>query len=658
MSKSITGLHRRTLTLIAIGLAVVLFFAANILAGLTLNTARIDLTADARFTVSDGTRAVLAGIDEPIRLRYYRSRQLDDVGAYFSPHAKRVDALLESYVELADGNLIVERYDPLPYSPEEDLAVADGVQSLAIDAGGSLAYFGIAGTNSTDDREVIPYLAPERGDFLEYDVTRLINDLANPDKKTVAVIGDLALRGDARSRFQPWLVTDVMEQFFNVVELNGTVERIQDDVDILLLAQPGNIDEQTLYAIDQFAVSGGSILAFIDPFTESQTPAGPAGMPGSPEGPGNAAERLAPLLAAWGVEVDDDMVVGDRQAAIRVRAMHDNRQVVTDYLSWLSLDETNAMAADPVVGDVDTLILKSAGSIRATEDATIALEPLLVTSSEAAMIPTADVQGMPDPVRLLRGFESGGEPLTLAARMTGQLRSAFPDGPPDDSTTDASESEPSSGEITDGEDLEPTQHRDQGDEPATVILVADADLLADESWVQASTILGQAVNVPIANNADLVLNALESLAGGTALASLRGRNIQTRRFEVVDAMTRRAEDEYRATEEALLAKIEDTRGRLRSLQEAGDGGGTILTAANQGDIEAARGELLALRGQLREVQFALHEDVNTLKGWLQALNIVAVPALVAIGAIVLASWRRRRAAAARESVAHGAVAAE
>ncbi len=659
-SATTTRWNRRHLALMAIVLAVIGFFAVNIFAGAALTTVRLDVTGDGRYTVSDGTCAVLAGIDEPIRLRVYRSRQLEELGPFFATHAGRVDALLQRYADLADGKLVIERFDPEPFSPEEDLAVADGIQALPVDRTGNLAYFGLAGVNSTDDREAIGFLAPDRADFLEYDVTRMIADLANPEKTTVAVIGDLPLRGDALNAFQPWLITDLVEQVFEVREIQGSVERIDDDVDVLMLAQPTALDDRTLYAIDQYVLGGGRVLAFVDPFAEVLARQAPGQATG-----GDAVAALEPLLTAWGVEMSGNRVVGDRQAAVRVRALQAGLPVVSDYLPWLALGAANMVADDPVVGDLQVLVVKTAGALRSREGATTTLGPLVVTSEEAATFPAEPLRLRPDPVALLRSFEPVGQPLTIAARITGPVVSAFPDGPP--RADDKDDDEPAaSGQAPRGEgdnegadrpaegaaDPDPAGpvaagHLRESRVPAMLIVVADADLLADDSWVRENALFGQRFTVPAANNADLVLNALESLAGGSALASLRGRSIEARRFEVVDAMMRRAEDEYRATEQALLDRIEEARQRISSLEDPGGEEAAIVTAARRQEIQAARQELLDLRQQLRAVQFALNEEVNALETRLKLINIVAVPAVVAVVAVGLALWRRRRAVRTR-----------
>ena len=631
MLNGLRQVDRNRLGAIGIALAIVLFFGINILADALFKSARLDLTADRLFTLSDGTKQVLAAIQEPIDLRFYYTEQLDEAGPYFATHARRVEELLAEYQRLSDGRVRLERLDPQPFSPEEDLAVAEGLEGLPLNSDGTLAYFGLSGRNSTDDIQVISYLAPERANFLEYDLTRLVHDLANPDKPVVGVIGDLPLMGSQFNRFQPWHVLDAMYQFFDVRFLGGTQEQIADDVDVLMLAQPHNVDQATLYAIDQFVMRGGRVLAFVDPLAEVMVASQGMNPMAAPEG--DAVAALEPLLAAWGVSIEGDRVIGDRTAAQRVSARVNGRQVVVDYLPWLSLGPDHLNRDDVITGEIQRLHFHSTGSIHAREGAATTIEPLVLSSELSEEIDTALLRGMPDPARLIAEFAPSGERYVLAARITGEgIKSAFPDGPPDGVTTE-------------------TEHLAEASAPLQLILVADTDLLADSTWVRQQDLLGQQIAIPIANNGGFAINALDNLAGSEGLISLRGRGLVDRPFEVIRAMEQDAEYRFRAKEQELLARIEDTQAKIRALQEEEQKSGVILTAAQQEEIDNFRAEMLDLRRELRAVQHSLREDVEHLATWIKALNIWAVPVLIALVAAGLAWLQRLRAARSAHSAA-------
>ena len=630
MIKKLIHAERNVLAVGCIALAVVFFLSLNLASGAFLGTAQIDLTHDKLFTTSQGTKQVLAAIDEPITLRYYRSGQIRELGPALASYAERVEQLLDEYVRLSGGKIVVERYDPKPFSPEEDLAVADGIQGLSA-GDGTQVYFGLAGSNSTDDTQAIGYFAPERSGFLEYDLTRLIYDLSNPDKPEVAVIGDLPLFGDQTNGFRPWAVLQSLKQFFKVRPLTGEISKIDDKIGVLVLAQPNQLDEKTLYAIDQFVMRGGRVLAAVDPFAEVLQ----NGQPGAAGGK-NAIETLEPLLASWGVEIPKDKVVGDREAAVRVKARHNGRNVITEYLAWLALGPDRISGDDVVTGDLHKVQLQSAGSIRPRDGATTHIAPLITSGTESMEIDKANIAFMPDPVSLLASFKPSGETYTLAARVTGPVKSAFPDGPP--------------ASIED-EDLR-AAYKAEAETPLNLILIADADMLSDNAWVQNGSLLGQSFLMPTANNGDLIVNAVDNLSGSDALISLRSRGLQTRPFTVLADMQRKAEDRYRATEQTLLSKIDETKTKIHQLQTEEQEGGRLLTGEQQATIENFRDEMLALRQQLRDVQYALRKDTESLETWITALNIWAVPIAIGVLAIVMLFIKRWRARHYRGSVAH------
>ena len=629
--------NRGRLTLIGIGLAIVLFFSINLLAGALLKSSRLDLTEDRLFTLAEGTRQVLRSIDEPVDLRLYYSKGLDELGPYFATYADRVDELLAEYQRLSDGKIRVERLDPQPFSPEEDLAVAEGLRGLPVHDDGTLAYFGLSGRNSTDDDEVLAYLAPERGDFLEYDLTRMVYDLSHPEKPVVAVLGDLPLLGNQFNQFdqaKPWLVLDAMFQFFDLRFLGGKHDRIDDDVQILMLAQPEHLDDASRYAIDQFVMRGGRVLAFVDPFAEVMaTGANPAAIVDA-----SAIEALRPLLTAWGVAIEPGQVVGDAVAAQRVSAMMNGRETIIQYLPWLALDASNLAQDDVVTANLERITLNTAGAIHQTEGAKTTFEPLISSSPQVMAIDDDAIRFAPNPAQLIADFAPTGEPVTLAARVTGPVASAFPDGPPEGANQDLAK-----------------DHLAEASAPLNLILIADADLLADHTWLRPQNLLGREVLMPLANNGDLAINALENLRGSQELIGLRGRGLSVRPFEVVEAMTQDAEIRFRAKEQELLGKIKETQDKIAALQQEEQSSGVILTAEQQTEIDDFRSEMIGLRQELRGVQRSLRQDVENLATRIKLLNIWTVPILVALFAIGLALVRKVRAA--RFAHAHGAAVA-
>ena len=637
------GADRNALAIGTIVLAIVSFLALNTLAQLTLTSTRVDLTADSLYTLSDGTRGVLSTIDEPIDIRFYYSRRFDEIGPHIARYAQRVDELLREYARLSNGKIRIKRYDPEPFSPEEDLAVSDGLRGLPFDQSGDKVYFGLAGSNSTDDIDAIPYLAAERGNFLEYDLTKLISNLSHPDKAVVALISDLPLQGTQFDNYQAWLIVDQLKQFFDVKFLDKDATELPKDTEIVVVAGAHFLREPLLYEIDQFVMKGGRVLAMIDPFSESMALAGPAA--GQLPPPGVQFGAVEPLMKAWGVTMNASKFVGDLNSAIRVGFPNPEtgQQVAVDYLAWLNLQGDGRFTRDDAVtAQVQRIVMTSAGALMPAEGATTKFEPLIVTSPVAAEISAFQIAQNPNPIAMLNGFESAGHSFTLAARVSGPVKTAYPDGPPEKMIEEAG----------DKADALKAAHIAESQKPLNMIVVGDADMLTDRNWAQVQDFGGQRMAVPTASNADFTVNAIDNLRGSEGLLGLRGRGLSIRPFEVIAAMQREADNQFRTKEQELQAKIEETDKKIRKLQQEEQTTGVLLTAQQQTEVDDFRAQMLSLRRDLRDVQHSLRQDVESLQSRIRIINIWAIPVLVAFVAIILALVRRARRARFHRAAMH------
>ncbi|MBM3559798.1 MAG: ABC transporter [Alphaproteobacteria bacterium] len=634
MWDKLTRTERGRLALGSIVLASVFFVAFNALTGALFTAERLDLTKDRLFTLSAGTKKVLSEVGEPIDIRFYYSKKLDEIGPQIARHAARVRDLLGEFARLSDGRIRIKTFDPQPFSPEEDLAVSDGLQGLPFDQSGTKVYFGVAGTNTTDDVDQIPYLAPERANFLEYDLIRMVNNLANPEKAPVALYSDLPLSGTQQDNFRPWVILSALRQLFDVRLLDKGATKIDAGVDLLIVAQPSVLKDEMLYEIDQFVMRGGRVLAFVDPYAESMAQAGP--MMGRLPPPGVTIGQMKPLLESWGVEMPLTKFVGDANAAQRVGAPGpDGRTVAVNYLAWLVLEGDNFNRDDAVSAELRRVVVNSAGAIEKREGGTTTVEPLIWTSKVAQRIDVMQLAQQPDPVRIEKEFQSEGRSFMLAARITGPVKSAYPDGP-SQAVLDAQENDEARAALK-------AAHLAEAKQPVNIILVADADLLADNNWLNVQDMVGQRLTVPIANNADFAINALDNLRGGGALSGLRGRGLSVRPFKVIAKMEKAADQAFRAKEQELRQLLTEAEQKIRRLQ-GDEGGNTILTVAQQAEIDASRASMLDLRRELRDVQRSLREDVESLEWSVRVYNIWLMPVLVAVFAIGLAVFRRVRAA--------------
>ena len=647
---------RESLGLASVLIALVLFVAVNILAQAWLKGARLDLTGDKLFTVTEGTRSILAKIDEPVTLRFYFSASLGKELPGLAKYAARVRDLLGEYAALAGGKIRLQIADPSPYSDDEDTAVAFGIQGIPLDQTGEMVYFGLAGTNSTDDEETITFFSPARERFLEYDLTKLIHNLANPKRTVIGLMTSLPVRGypgtalARMGRGRPWQMVDQLQQLFDVQTVDTNTDEIDKEIDVLMIVHPAGFSEKTLYAVDQFLMNGGRALIFTDPLAE---------IAGRVPAPGGGRLALASdfkrLFDAWGIEQAPGVAVGDRLLARRVDAGTAQRSQPVDFLPWITLKPENFAAGDVITKEIESMNLASAG-------ATTKFTPLITTSPEAMLIDTEKLKNRPDFFGLIRDFKPAGVPYTLAARISGPAPSAFPDGPPTEEASkqdgdggDAKEAAPKVEGKEKDDAVKKPPHLSKSKSDINIIVVADADMLRDQFWVELQQFFGQVIAIPIANNIDFVINALDNLAGSDELIGLRSRGVSQRPFERVVDLTRAAEIRYRATERELQTRREQTEEKLSDLQRPGQasGGKIILTPAQSEEIDKFKGELLKIRKQLRQVQLDLRREIEALEARLQFYNIALIPIGVAALAIILGLLRIRRRRQRTETEALG-----
>ena len=627
---------------IALLLAAILAIGVNMLADRLLSRARLDLTQNQLYTLSEGTKQVLQGLQDPITLRLFYSRRLGAAVPPYGAYADRVRAMLEEYVSVSGGRVRLEVLDPEPFSETEDRAQAYGLQGVPVDQSGEQVYFGLVGVNLLDDERTIAFFQPDRERFLEYDLTRMIWELSNPRRPVLGVLSSLPLNGDPRALMmrqqgvgQPYVVMNQLRQFYTVRDVATDAQVIGPDVQVLLVAHPQNLSDATLYAIDQFVMRGGRLIAMVDPHSESQAARPAAGGAPSRE----TSSNLDRLLNAWGIEAPSDKVVLDQRGAWRVRADPRDRVQAVDYLAWFNVPQAGLNRTEIATAELAQVTVASAGEVRRREDAGIEFIPLVSSSERSEMVDAARVRQEPNPTRLLAEFHPGNQAHVIVARVRGVLNSAF-QGPP---------------ELPEGTErpADFPAHRARTEGPANLVVANDADILEDRFWVRVQDFFGQQVTTPISDNGAFVLNLADTMAGGEALVSLRSRGESLRPFEMVEDIRRGAEAQYRQTERGLQERLEATERRLRELRQ-GPGAGapgaqasTVITPEQRAEIDRAREEIRRTRGELRQVQLELRRDIERLETTLRIVNIAFVPALLTLFAIGLGIVRARRRARVR-----------
>jgi ABC-type uncharacterized transport system involved in gliding motility auxiliary subunit len=673
---------RRTLAWGGVALAAVMLLSINLIASSALREARFDLTKERLFTISEGTRKALRAIDEPIDVRVYFSKKLGELAPSYGKSFERVRTMLEQYRDIARGKLQVTYLDPEPFSDAEDRAVAAGLKGVRLNQEGEMGYFGIVGSNSVDTEANLPFLSVDRERFLEYDVTKLIVTLAHQRKTAVGLISGIPLEGNpgnpmlGRPPMPGPLLLDHIREFFEVRSIAKDAKEIPSDIGVLMVVQPESLSAETAYAIDQFALSGGKVLAFVDPVAEMSRQGNPMFM--MAQGPPDLAE-FGKLLKAWGVAFDATKVAADRERARRVRFGSGPGATEAHYVLWLGLKSSNLDEKDVLAANVKELNFATAGILAQAAEGTTQFAPIVRTTSAGMQVPADSVSMMPDAVGLLRDYKAGGTPLVLAARVSGEAKSAFPDGPPPPPETKTETADPAkdkaAGKEADKATKAPkapaakaaekkgaaaakTGEKKADAEPAkaapappakthvaagkvNVVVVADTDFLQDQFWLDVREMLGQQVAIPTAHNGAFVLAALENLTGSDALISLRARGVADRPFELVNELRREAEQRFRQSERVLTARLKELQTKLAGLKKQDDSDSLILSDKDRQEIEKFQGDYLAVRRELREVKRELRKDIDRLDGVLKFFNIAFVPLLIGLAGIGWA-YRRRR----------------
>ena len=631
----------------------VLFLAVVMLSNVSLRGMRVDLTQNRLYTLSPGTQQVIAELKEPINLYFYFSREAAAKQAtLLMPYATRVREFLEELAARSRGKIHLRIVDPQPFSDEEDRAAEFGLQSLRPGAGDAL-YFGLTGTNSTDGRASIPSFQADREEFLEYDVAKLINELGTPKKPVIGLMSSLGLQGQFNPMTgqmgEPWPILTQLQDLFTIRTLTTDIDRIDKDVDVLMLVHPKELQPKTLYAIDQFVMRGGRLLLFVDPNaggdTSGQDPSNP--LAGAMA---NHSSDLKPLLAAWGVDYDPTKVIGDLERGLEVRTSMQSPPV--RHIGILGLSHADMNQKDVVSASLDKINIATAGSLAAHPGAKTKFEPLLLSSTSAAPIPAQRFNALMDPATLRDGFKPTGVRYALAARITGPVESAFPQGLTDQKTTAASPAaaspaaaspaaaSPAGGPAGAGP---AAAHLAKSAAPASIVIIADTDLLMDYMWVQTRELFGQRVAQAFANNGDLVANILDNLSGTSALISVRGRATFSRPFERVEALRRQADDRLRAKALELQAELQQTETKLTELQgKRNDQSSLMLSPEQEAELKRFVAEKARVRRELRETQRGLDVDINRLNSWLKVINIAIAPICVAVAGVIILSQRRRR----------------
>ncbi|MBN4016421.1 Gldg family protein [Rhodospirillaceae bacterium AH-315-P19] len=649
------------LTIGGVIIAAVLFFAINAITNVAWKTARFDFTEDKLYTLSPTTRTVMDNLDRKVALRLYYSKTMSDAVPEIRTYAKRVEELLEEYIARSNGLLSLEIIDPEPFTEKEDLALKDGVQGVPLDETGAQFFFGLYGVAGRDAKgeggtaDVIPFFQLGKEQFLEYDITQMIHSLGREKKPIVGVIGKLPLKHGAvtlaavkRGKSKPYAILGEMQKFFDVRFIEDMREI--SGADLLLIVHPRGLSDRALYFIDQYVLRGGRALIFVDPFAEFGTPPTKFGELPSMTDRGSNLEKL---FDTWGLQYDVNRFIGDRRNAetgttgfeINQKA---NEEVVR-YLPWFKLGMDNLNQKDPITSGLETIDFATAGALRLKAGATTTFTPLIVSSQDSMLIETKDLVGNLDPEKFLRDFKASGENFVLAARITGPVKTAFPNGPPavvlpkaKEGATTAGEKDKKKPKMPTEEELEKWTYPPIGKstQSINVIVVADTDMLHNNRWTLVGDFYGHQTHTPIASNGEFTINALENLSGTEDMISLRSRGTSYRPFIRLQRLAQDAEERYRSHAKELDDLIVAADMEVKNLQSQNVYEKESAKVVERLEmIKAINQQKFQARKEQRKVQRKLREDIDSLVGTLRFVNIAFMAILIGLLAFGVGIYR-------------------
>jgi ABC-type uncharacterized transport system involved in gliding motility auxiliary subunit len=574
-----------------------------------------DLTDGKIYTLSEGTKKVLRNLKSPVRLKLYVS-QGEAMPVPLRGFTQRVEDLVREFKSVAGPNLIVERYNPKPDSEEEDAAQLDGVEPQQIYTGETF-YLGAA-VNQLDRRQALSPLSPQRERLLEYDLIRAISRVAAAERPKIGVMAGLPVMGErfnpfTRQSSEPWVLATELKREFEVKEVPLNAKEIPADLRTLLVIHPQNVSPETEYALDQFVLRGGKLIAFVDPYAYfDQTPT----MPGVPPQP--SSSTLPTLFKAWGVEMDPGKVVSD----VVFGAGSGARYTPT----VLQLNRTAFNREDIVTGGLELILYAFGGGFEVKSEG-LKATPLLRSSPNSMLVDNMNATRSGD--EATRGFKPSGKSLPLAVRLSGRFKTAFPDGL----------------QGAKKQRVEGTPKLRESVADNAVILVADVDMLADGAAVDIQEAFGRRVVVPSNGNLAFAMGYVEQFAAGDELISLRSRTAAFRPLTVVRQLEAEAQKQYMGKIQGLEDELQKTTAKLQELQKSQGGKAqTILSPDQQAELERFRKTVAETRLALKEVRKNLRQDAEALVFWTKVANIALMPLLVALAGLLVAGLRRSRAA--------------
>jgi len=628
---------------------------------------KVDVTDQKIFTLSDGTKAILAGLNQPITAKLYYARaaamKATDQIQYFNNYYEFVKALMDEYVSVSKGMVRLEVIDPRPYSKEEEEALQQGLRRFPITQEENF-FFGLVVQTEFGVEKSIPFFSPDRQNFVEYDISYLIDTAITRQKKKIGVVSSLPIMGDDTSDYMaqmmrmqgqqpspPWTIVEQMRKQYEVERVPTDVNDVNDfnNVDVLLVVHPKGLSEKALFAIDQYMVRGGRAIVCVDPYCFVDRPNPQMQM----MGPSDQSSSLGPLLRTWGLDMPANTFAGDRTLAIPATVARNQR--AEKIIGYLGLTAGCFNHDNVISSQLNEVRLLFAGSLQEVNDASPASQdantpdkkveassprltriPLVMTTAKGNMWKVSSPYELayPDPTTLMQKFTEGSKPVYMGYLVTGRFRSSFPGG----IEIEVDQKDPNDPNAT-KKVKKQIASLAQGTTDGAVVVFSDVDFITNEMAYQ-NTFFG---NLVVGDNSALLMNTVDDLCGSSDLISIRSRGNFRRPFLVVDEIEKRAEEKTAEEVAKLNAEITGYNEQLQKL----------ASSAKEGDQEIIGGTLVQNRRKieinihqaqrkLNEVKLKRREEIEQLGDTLRQANMLAAPVVILLVAVVLGIRRGLR----------------
>jgi ABC-type uncharacterized transport system involved in gliding motility auxiliary subunit len=623
---------------------------------------KVDVTDQKLYTLSDGTKSILAKLHQKVVIKFYYAKTAalkgPDQIKFFNNYYEFVKSLLEEYVAASKGMVELQVIDPRPFSQDEVDALQFGLKRFSITEEESF-FFGLVVRTPFGVEKAIPFFSPDRQNFVEYDISYLIDTAITRQKKSIGIMSSLPVMGQDISPYMaqmmrmqnqqpqpPWTIVQQLRKKYEVTSVATDVNEITD-VDILLVIHPKELPEQALFAIDQFVLKGGKTIVCIDPHCIVDRPDRMAMQMGRPP---SQKSNLDVLLRSWGLEMPDDTFAGDKNLMLPFPGGPNRRpENLISFLNltpnWKCFNNENVITAQ--LNQVSVLFAGVLKEVVGTDEeesiAEIQRTPLMMTTNRGNSWKVSSPYELMlmNPKSLMDKFIIGDKPVPMAYVVTGRFKSSFPEGI--DIEVDSSVEGPSE-EGKDPNDKKKTirlvPDLKESKEICAVAVFADVDFISDMLAYRDFFVFGK---TPNGDNATLILNTIDDFGGSSDLISIRSRGNFKRPFVVVDRIERDAEAETAKELAAIELKIAGFNKELQS----------ILASAKQGQEEVIGSSIVQKRRELeleiqrensekRVIQMKRREDIDSLGGKLQRANTLIAPAVISIIAILVSIRRNIR----------------